>query len=294
MRVLILHNPGAGGGNCNAGMLIAAFEAEGHAVDYRSTKAAPDWTEAAGQAEVVVVAGGDGTIAKVVRVLGDNWPLLAILPLGTANNIARALGVWANAAAVAAGLASWPDRGFNVGMVDGPWERRLFLEGVGVGAFADLVAEGNARDVEGEEKREFGDAAPARILREAAPRDWRATADGAPLPPDLLLIEMLNVPIAGPGLRLVRGRGRTGDGMLDVVTLRAEAREAMARWTEGDRERPPEAAERRTARRIEFEWAGGALRIDDDCPEHPGGKVRVAVTLADERLRVLVPPDGEG
>src|SRR4051812_8746026 len=44
-------------------------------------------------ADVIVAAGGDGTIAKVAKHLaGTNVPL-AIIPTGTANNIARSLGI---------------------------------------------------------------------------------------------------------------------------------------------------------------------------------------------------------
>jgi diacylglycerol kinase (ATP) len=293
MRILILHNPGAGGGNLDADALVGAFGRAGHAADYRSLKEEGDFTEAAERAEVVVVAGGDGTVGKVVRRLGGCWPRLAILPLGTANNIARAIGAEVELDAVAEGLAGWRERAFNIGLVEGPWQRRLFLESVGVGALAEMVAAGNARDHDGEAKRRFGEEAPPRFLREAPPRDWRATADGTALPGDLLFIEVLNVPIAGSGFRLARGEWRVGDGMLDVVTLREAGRERLAGWAETDRSSVPEAIDRMPARRVELDWTGGALRIDDDCPEHPGGTVRLAVTLAEERLRVLVPPGTE-
>ena len=45
--------------------------------------------------EQLVVAGGDGTVAAAARALIDsaNPPTLAILPIGTANDLARSLGV---------------------------------------------------------------------------------------------------------------------------------------------------------------------------------------------------------
>ena len=42
-------------------------------------------------ADLVVAAGGDGTVATAARVLAGRKIPLAILPLGTANNIARSL-----------------------------------------------------------------------------------------------------------------------------------------------------------------------------------------------------------
>jgi diacylglycerol kinase family enzyme len=48
---------------------------------------------AAGEAELVVAGGGDGTIAAVAPVLLDTPKTLGVLPLGTFNYFARRLGV---------------------------------------------------------------------------------------------------------------------------------------------------------------------------------------------------------
>lgn len=42
---------------------------------------------------MIAVAGGDGTVGKVARRLIGNPTPIAILPLGTANNIASTLGM---------------------------------------------------------------------------------------------------------------------------------------------------------------------------------------------------------
>ncbi|SDT15291.1 lipid kinase, YegS/Rv2252/BmrU family [Microlunatus soli] len=43
--------------------------------------------------DLVVLGGGDGTISAVVDHLADQLPVLGILPLGTANDFARTLGI---------------------------------------------------------------------------------------------------------------------------------------------------------------------------------------------------------
>jgi diacylglycerol kinase family enzyme len=49
------------------------------------------------RAEIVIVAGGDGTVSDVVQAIMltrvEERPALAILPFGTANNVARSLGL---------------------------------------------------------------------------------------------------------------------------------------------------------------------------------------------------------
>lgn len=43
--------------------------------------------------DLVVLGGGDGTISSVVDVLAESKAILALLPLGTANDFARTLGI---------------------------------------------------------------------------------------------------------------------------------------------------------------------------------------------------------
>ena len=43
--------------------------------------------------DIVAVAGGDGTVGKVARELIEKRIPIAVLPLGTANNIAKSLGI---------------------------------------------------------------------------------------------------------------------------------------------------------------------------------------------------------
>src|SRR6476646_4001265 len=56
-----------------------------------------------GGAELVAVAGGDGTVAKVAAQARPDGPPIAILPLGTANDIAVSLGLRRDIKELAAG-----------------------------------------------------------------------------------------------------------------------------------------------------------------------------------------------
>jgi diacylglycerol kinase family enzyme len=82
-----------------------------------------------GHADVIVAAGGDGTINEVARgVLGQSTPL-GIVPLGTANVLALELGLRPRAGDIADMLLSGPAHLVGTGLVEG----RIFLMMVGVG-----------------------------------------------------------------------------------------------------------------------------------------------------------------
>lgn len=79
MRVTLIHNPTAGDEEHSLETLCSLLAAADHrVVTYRSTKE-PGWEAALRElAELVVVAGGDGTVQKVfmsIRETGPNVPL---------------------------------------------------------------------------------------------------------------------------------------------------------------------------------------------------------------------------
>src|SRR4051812_14757978 len=89
MRVTLIYNPGAGDDDQpGAGDLERLVRAAGHEIACVSSKDA-GWEAALDRpADVIAVAGGDGTVGRVARRLaGRNVPL-TMLPMGTANNIA--------------------------------------------------------------------------------------------------------------------------------------------------------------------------------------------------------------
>src|SRR5881396_3389116 len=96
MRIILMHNPKAGRGNHARKELMAALANAGHHAIYQSTKKS-DYKKALKKSvDVVLAAGGDGTVGKVGRELIDSGVPLGVLPLGTANNLACSLGFTAS------------------------------------------------------------------------------------------------------------------------------------------------------------------------------------------------------
>src|SRR5438128_2073470 len=139
MRIVLLHNPKAGNGEHEAEELIEALQKAGHDAVYQSSKKKGIKKALQRQIDLVLAAGGDGAVGKVARrLIGSRIPL-SVLPLGTANNLARMLGFAVPANKVIERLSAGKRRGFDVGVARGPWGTRYFFEGAGAGLFADYL-----------------------------------------------------------------------------------------------------------------------------------------------------------
>src|SRR5688572_23555594 len=93
-------------------------------------------------AEALVAAGGDGTVARAARALAGSAMPLAILPLGTANNIATSLGINDDPAAAIAAWSGQQVTRMDIGVVTDEHGEHLFVEGVGTGLLPKGIAHG--------------------------------------------------------------------------------------------------------------------------------------------------------
>ena len=140
-RATLIHNQKAGNRRHCRSDLVELLEHAGYRVDYFSAKEC-DLAEVAGRpADLVVVAGGDGTVGKVVAVAMPEAPPIAILPLGTANNIATSLGIAGPLGDIVASWAARKTRPFYPASVSGPWGTRRLSEGIGFGAVEQAMSE---------------------------------------------------------------------------------------------------------------------------------------------------------
>jgi YegS/Rv2252/BmrU family lipid kinase len=85
--------------------------------------------------DLLVVAGGDGTVNEAINGLGDARLPLAILPLGTANVLAAEIGLALDPATVAAAIAHGRPRPITLGAANG----RRFVLMAGAGFDAHVV-----------------------------------------------------------------------------------------------------------------------------------------------------------
>jgi diacylglycerol kinase (ATP) len=128
MRAVLLHNPTAGAGEHCRDTLLYTMRLAGLSCSYHSVKDGDFAGALRRTAELVVVAGGDGTVAKVIARLPDRAIPVAIFPLGTANNIARSMGIVGAPLDVGEILCLDHTRPLDIGTAWGPWGHCRFVE----------------------------------------------------------------------------------------------------------------------------------------------------------------------
>ncbi|MEK0083130.1 diacylglycerol/lipid kinase family protein [Benzoatithermus flavus] len=288
MRVTVIHNPSAGDGDLSRDDLLELVWQAGLTPTYGEAKDPQLAALLRQPAEFVAAAGGDGTVAKLVLALEDRSVPVAILPAGTANNIARSFGIGGPAPIVIDGWAGAMRRRLRVGHAAGPWGSERFVEAVGIGALAAAMAAAAGMPAPTGERMARAREALRRALEEARPLEAAVTIDGEALPGDLLLVEVMNIPYAGSGLKLAP-QADPGDELLDVVALEAGQRGAMLAWLAEPEPSSPAPVSVRRGRTVGFMWAGEPLHLDDEFPRTPEQPGRVELGLEAEPVIVLVP-----
>ena len=202
MQATLVHNPTAGTGSPTTEELVEILEEAGiSATPYpaKDKNLAKILARASG---LVIAAGGDGTIARVITQLKDRETRVAILPLGTANNIARSFGITGPVEEIIAGWQHGSEQQLDIGVAEGPFEQRRFLEAVGVGALADVTTKKIKEEGSLAKQVERGRDAIRQELRKAKPIKVKLTLDDRPIKEEVLLLEIMNIGFVGPNLRL--------------------------------------------------------------------------------------------
>lgn len=263
--VVLWCNAGAGGAPDPEG-LMARLRACGRHVqlgDPERDASLPDPL-----AELVLVAGGDGTVSKAARLLSRSGVPMAILPSGTANNIAASLGVAQTDDPIRA--LSGDLRSIDLGLAQGPWGDRIFLESLGIGALASAertVHEAAERrgGYGAEGKIEEGRRAIAAVLARPSAVEGLVRPPGGDVLPQgpLVFVEVCNVGRIGPALLLVPDADAS-DGAFDVVLGDLAAARSLRRACEagGFPARAEPRLPARLWRRIELACRLQDLRID--------------------------------
>jgi diacylglycerol kinase family enzyme len=293
---ILLHNPSSGDEEHSKKELISTIEATGFRCKYSSPQK-NNWMEIDPDVDFLIAAGGDGTVRSIVKqllrrnVLEKSWPI-ALLPLGTANNVAKALDVSGSTEEI---VQSWHHsrlKSYDVGVYNAE-KCEFFLEGYGYGVFPYLMQVMNKSGKESVEDPEARLIAALETLHEITlsykPRTCRLEVDGVDYSGNFLLAEIMNTRSIGPNL-LLSPHADPGDGALEVVLVPEKHKERFLSYIVHKMNVGEDAHLFHTmkAKKVRISWAGTHVHVDDEILKLRNS-AEVAIEIRTGLLQFLVP-----
>ncbi len=251
-RALLLVNQNARRGTEPLDHVVARLAGKGLDVSVKTfetpAEVSADIVRRHGEFDCVIVAGGDGTISSTARGMMETGLPMGILPMGTANDLARTLEIPDDLEQAADIIAAGKTRRIDVGSVNG----HPFFNVASIGLSADL-----ARNLCRDTKRRWGRlgyaVAAFRALTSARPFSTWITSKGETVRVKTMQIAVGNGRHYGGG-NVVHHEARIDDGYLDLYSLEVRSVWTLALMLPSFRAGDHGAWEEvRTARCVEFE-----------------------------------------
>jgi YegS/Rv2252/BmrU family lipid kinase len=221
---VLLTSPRAGSagklGRARKAMVEAGFEIVGEVPVARHASLAGWISRPPGQRPLIVAAGGDGTVGTAADDLAGTGAVLGVLPLGTANDLARSIGIPMNPVKAAWLLATGEVCTIDAGRILGPAGAcRHFVHAATVGvnvSFAKLATKASLRERAG---RLTYAIAGARALREYEPFRCELQHEASSETVTLVHLAVVNAPVFGGFLGMRLSSGSLHDHVLDVIAV---------------------------------------------------------------------------
>ena len=270
----LIHNPGAGDEAHSKETLVRLIEAAGYVCRYTSTDD-KTWKDIPPQTDLIVIAGGDGTVKEVVAVLLKKaHPVkrlpVAILPCGTANNIAESLNIKGALIDIIRSWGSPQTTAIDVGeLFDIDQQPGFFIESFGYGLFPYLMMEmkkqGKNDIPEKDQKMKAALQLMHTICHSYKPHYCELIIDGEDHSGEYLMAEVMNTRFIGPNLFLSPD-GHPGDGTFEVVLIPGNDQEKFAAYINSKLNDAEVVFNFITikAEDVHIKWKGRHVHVDDE------------------------------
>ncbi|HUI30821.1 MAG TPA: diacylglycerol kinase family protein [Candidatus Acidoferrales bacterium] len=217
--VKFIVNPVSGNGRTGKILphLLGIAKRLGVNFDLQLTKAPEHATELASdrsdQFDVMVAVGGDGTVNEVAAGAFKSQKIMGVIPTGTGNDFARALGKLKSLHDYVHRLVSGKIKSIDIGSVQMDGREALFVNGVGVGFDAEVAKESlSIHGLKGISKYLL---AVAKTLRNYKSSFMKIELDDRLIEQRTFLVAIGNGISAGGGF-LLTPHALLDDGILDV------------------------------------------------------------------------------
>ena len=224
-KLLFVMNPYAGTRRANKYLpeIITTFNRAGYEVNAYMTAGPGDGArmvqQRCGDMDLVVCAGGDGTLNEAVSGLMEmkDAPMLGYIPGGTVNDVAHSLGLSRDPVQAARDIVEGTPTAIDVGLFGG---NRWFTYVAGFGAFTDVPYETPQAD-----KRALGRLAyllkGAQSLGGIKPIPVRVELDDRVIEEDVLLgLVCSTVSVGGFRAKTLEEKARLDDGLSEVILVK--------------------------------------------------------------------------
>jgi diacylglycerol kinase (ATP) len=292
----LLYNPGAGNGTFDKKRLIRLLGENGFDCRYSSSIKKENW-KLEDDIDFLVVAGGDGTVRKTVKgllkrnILENTLPI-GLIPLGTANNIAKTLNIKEEPTEI---IKSWSNgyiKKLDVGRISHIAGVNFFMESFGYGIFPYLMLkkiQQNIKKSNPEEELKASLELLLSICQDYEPRYCKLEADGVDYSGKFLLAELMNIRSIGPNL-LLAPMADPGDGEMDIALVPEQDKEKFIAYITDKihGSTVPYDFNRIRAKQINISWHGTHVHVDDKVLKIREGS-EVSIELKEKLISFLVP-----
>jgi diacylglycerol kinase family enzyme len=271
-KIKLVHNPTAGDEEHGKDTLIKQIEAAGFECRYSSTKK-DGWKEIEDDIDIIAVAGGDGTVRKVAKILLQRKLLdkhlpISLLPLGTANNIAQTFEIDKDTEKAISAWDSSRIKKVDIGLVQNVPEVDFFLEGFGFGIFPYLMKEMQKANEEYNAPADELKGALKKmheIVLSYEPAYCKLEMDGTDHSGKYLLVEVMNIKSVGPNMVLAPFAD-PGDGEFEVVMVPEAHKEKFAEFILHKLAGGDDTYQFQTlkAKTVTISWGGTHAHADDE------------------------------
>lgn len=291
-RALLLRNPRSRRGGEPIEPVLQRLEQGGIDITIETFEALPeiarDIVRLRDRADLVIVCGGDGSVSSSALAAIESGLPLGIIPMGTANDLARTLDLPMNPVAAAGVIAHGETRLIDVGTVNG----HAFFNVASIGLSSEL-----AQGLDPALKKRFGRLgyalAAMKVLTRASRFSARITEKGHAIGVDTYQIAIGNGRHYGGG-NVVEQNAEIDDGHLDLYSLELKNVWKLALMLRSFRSGTHGAwQEVRTAKCIEFD-----IETRKPMPINADGEIVTATPahfkVHPKAISIFAPPAGAG
>jgi diacylglycerol kinase (ATP) len=244
--------------------------------------------------KLIIAMGGDDTIEAIIRGMAGSKARLAMIPVGTANNLAKSLGIPEDVEQACALIASGNVRKLDMGQVKMKNGKKLpFFElvmvGIGSALYPDALHVRKGRNL----LPSLGNAIHTILTHETKPRVTVVMDKESNVRVETMLAIVSNVPLIGPNM-LIDPNSSMEDGLLDISLYPNFSKAELLAYTTrtmNENEADDGKIQRYRARTVKIKTKP---KLDVMADGVMLGKGTAKIKLKKGALRVIAPEAGTG